>query len=115
MFCQVTRNNQLTVILHDLSEILLRNVPFSYYSATDRHQVTTTERAYLVVLLNVAEVDCHCFVLMLELGERRRAKQCIGIGSNIEVECRWENLHNYLFMRCVFFALSAKARFTKLR
>ena len=54
---------------------LLRNVPFSCYSATDRHKVTTAERAYLVVLLTVAEVDCHCFVLMLELGERGRAKE----------------------------------------
>ena len=54
---------------------LLRNVPFSCYSATDRHKVTTAERAYLVVLLTVAEVDCRCFVLMLEPGERGRAKE----------------------------------------
>ena len=54
---------------------LLSNVPFSRYSATDRHKVTTAERAYLVVLLTVAEVDCRCFVLMLVPGERGSAKE----------------------------------------
>ena len=47
---------------------------FSRYSATDRCEVTTVERVYLVMLLTVAEVDCRCLVLMSEPAESVRAR-----------------------------------------
>ena len=75
----MTRNNQLSAIYVTYQK-LLQNVPSSRYSATDRHNVTTAERVYLAVLQTVPEVDCRCFVLMLELGECGRAKEWPELG-----------------------------------